>query len=79
MDLSVSPTSVFFLGTTKFITEDTPYEKYAKSLTKMSNDFFLDEICPNKNIHQNLKMLLKELEELTVLSVVKNIEKDLTE
>jgi hypothetical protein len=78
-DLSINPTNVFFLGSTKFQTEDTPYEKYAKLLSKNSDSFLMDEICPNKDIYDNLNMYLREIEELTLLSVFKNIEKNLTE
>jgi len=28
LDLSISPTSIFYIGSTKFFTDDTPYEKF---------------------------------------------------
>ena len=74
VDLTISPTSVFYLGTTKLIVEDTPYEKYSKLLTKMSIQFFLDEICPNSNLHENLRKFLSEVQAVTVPAVYRVIE-----
>ena len=28
LDLSISPTSIYYIGSTKFFTDDTPYEKF---------------------------------------------------
>jgi hypothetical protein len=28
LDLSISPTSIYYIGSTKFYTDDTPYEKF---------------------------------------------------
>lgn len=28
LDLSISPTSIYLIGSTKFFTDDTPYEKF---------------------------------------------------
>jgi hypothetical protein len=28
LDLSISPTSIYYIGSTKFFTDDTPYERF---------------------------------------------------
>jgi len=28
LDLSISPTSIYYIGSTKFFTDETPYEKF---------------------------------------------------
>jgi len=62
----VSPTNVFFLGSSKFITEDTPYEKYQNIIMKQSISFLIENILPNKELYFNMKMLLNEISELTL-------------
>jgi hypothetical protein len=47
LDLSVSPTSIFHLSSTTFITEDTPYHKYHQLVSDEFISFFSDDICPN--------------------------------
>jgi hypothetical protein len=66
LDLAVSPTNVFFLGSTKFITEDTPYEKYQNMIMKQSLAFMIENILPNKHLYENTRMLLHELQDLTL-------------
>jgi alkyl hydroperoxide reductase subunit AhpF len=46
---------------------------------KESVEFLTEELMPNKNLHENLKDYLTELEKLVVLSTFKKISKSLTE
>ena len=50
LDLSISPTSVYYLGSTTFITEDTPYLKFENLIKSEIDAFFNDDILPNRNL-----------------------------
>lgn len=79
MDLSISPTSVYFLGSTDFISEDTPYQKIHLLLYEHSVAFFDDDILPNRNLYDNFRSLLNEVRDLTINFTFKKIEKNFTE
>ncbi|CDW75481.1 UNKNOWN [Stylonychia lemnae] len=79
LDISFSPTSVYYLASTQFITEDTPYQKLHDVLLKESKDFTLDELILNKNLHENLKILFSELEKMLPPFSYKSIQKSLIE
>ena len=38
-DLSVSPTSIIYIGTSLFVTEETPFEKFEKLIITESKSF----------------------------------------
>lgn len=46
---------------------------------KESMDFLVDELMPNKNLHENLKVYLNEIEKILPQSSFKKISKSLTE
>lgn len=79
LDISISPTSIYFLGSTKFIAEDTPYEKFQTLISTQFITFFDDDILPNRNVSGNLRLLLSELREITINLTYRRIEKQLTE
>ena len=79
LDLSISPTSVYFLGSTDLISEDTPYQKFHSLLYDHSIAFFDDDILPNRNLYDNFRHLLNELRDLTINFTYKKIEKNFTE
>ena len=79
MDLSISPTSLYYLASTKFITEDTPYQKFHDVIMKESQEFLNEELMPNKGLHENLKTFLDELERILPQFSFKKVSKTLTE
>ena len=79
LDISVSPTSIYFISSTKFITEDTPYQKFNDVILKESLEFMNDELMPNKKLHENLNTFLTDLEKILPPFSFKKISKNLTE
>ena len=62
-----------------FISEDTPYQKYLKIVHDESLSFLEDELCPNKNLHANLKAYLEQVDKLVPKFAYKIVQKLLTE
>jgi hypothetical protein len=79
MDISISPTNIYFIGSTNFHTEDVPYDKFQEILDEECSSFFDDDILPNRNLYQNFKHLLGELRDITLNVTYRRIEKSLTE
>lgn len=79
LDLSISPTNIYFLGSTKFISEDTPYDKFNLKLAKQCESFFQTDILPNRNLYANIRYLLTEVRDITINQTFRKIEKQITE
>ena len=79
LDLSISPTSIYYIGSTNFISEDTPYQKFLLVFETEASSFLVDELCPNKNLQENLKIYLEQIDHLLPKFALKRIAKLLTE
>lgn len=75
----MSPSSLYFLGSTLFETEDTPYRKLEAVYQKECAEFLAEELMPNRNLHRNVNVLLRELEGLVAPAAFKKISKAVTE
>ncbi len=70
---------MYFLGSTDFISEETPYQKIHSLLYEHSVVFFEEDVLPNRNLYDNFRNLLNELRDLTINFTYKKIEKNFTE